>query len=48
MKEVFVSDILQSNGGDVTVELSGWIGAKRDQGKVIFLDICDSTGTYQM
>lgn len=48
MKEVFVSDLLQSNGGDVTVELSGWIGAKRDQGKVIFLDICDSTGKIQV
>ncbi len=48
MKEVFVGDLLQSNGGDMTVELSGWISAKRDQGKVIFLDICDSTGKIQI
>lgn len=48
MKEVFVGDILQSNGDDVTVELSGWISAKRDQGKIIFLDVCDSTGKIQV
>ena len=49
MKEIFVGDLLkQSNGGDMTVELSGWISAKRDQGKVIFLDICDSTGKIQV
>ncbi len=48
MKEVFVDDLLQSNGGDMTVELSGWISAKRDQGKVIFLDVCDSTGKIQV
>lgn len=48
MKEVFVSDLLQSSGGELAVELSGWIGAKRDQGKVLFLDVCDSTGKIQV
>jgi len=48
MKEVFVNDILQSSAGEVEVELSGWICAKRHQGKVLFLDVCDSTGKIQV
>ena len=47
MKEVFVDDLLQSNGCEVEVVLSGWICAKRHQGKVLFLDVCDSTGKIQ-
>lgn len=48
MKELFVSDLFRSNGDEVEVELFGWIGAKRCQGKVIFLDVCDSTGRIQV
>jgi asparaginyl-tRNA synthetase len=48
MKEIFVSDLLQSSGCDIEVELSGWIGAKRCQGKVLFFDVYDSTGKIQV
>lgn len=48
MKEVYVSDLLQSSGSEVEVVLSGWVCAKRHQGKVLFLDVCDSTGKIQV
>lgn len=48
MKEVFVGDLLRLKDCEVEVELSGWIGAKRCHGKVLFLDICDSTGKIQV
>ena len=48
MKELFVIDLLQSNGCEIEVELCGWISAKRCQKEVIFLDVCDSTGTIQV
>ncbi len=47
MKNVFIHDLAKSNGSEVAVELSGWIGAKRHQGRVLFLDIHDSTGMIQ-
>lgn len=47
MKNVFVNDLLHSNGDGAEVELSGWISARRCSGKVLFLDISDSTGKIQ-
>ncbi|MDO8619974.1 MAG: asparagine--tRNA ligase [bacterium] len=48
MKEIFVSDLLRRVGNATTIELHGWIASKRCQGKVIFLDVCDSTGKIQV
>src|SRR3989344_5071110 len=46
MKDTYVCDLhTRSPGCEVT--LLGWIRAKRHQGKVIFLDVCDSTDTIQ-
>ncbi len=46
MKTHFVSDFLAANpGGAVT--LYGWLRNRRRQGKIIFLDIVDSTGSMQ-
>lgn len=51
MKNSYVSDLLKLPIGESTnvpkVNLLGWVGAKRDQGKIIFLDIHDSTGKIQ-
>jgi asparaginyl-tRNA synthetase len=47
MKELYISDVLRSFKDGSMVELSGWVCAKRCQGKVLFLDICDSTGKIQ-
>ncbi|HBV01085.1 MAG TPA: hypothetical protein DEF00_01670 [Candidatus Taylorbacteria bacterium] len=46
MKDIYVSDLHTRSIG-CEVMLLGWIRAKRHQGKVIFLDVCDSTGTIQ-
>ena len=47
MKKKFVKDLLQIGCG-VDVVLSGWVCAKRKQGKIIFWDVCDSTGKIQV
>ena len=36
-----------NNKIDQTVSISGWINVRRDQGKLIFLDIRDATGVIQ-
>lgn len=46
MKDTYVRD-LHTRFPGCEVTLLGWIRAKRHQGKVIFLDLCDSTGTIQ-
>ncbi len=46
MKELFVSDLLHMCEAEVV--LSGWVCAKRHQGKILFLDVCDSTGKIQV
>ena len=46
MKEVYIKDIHARLPG-CEVVLFGWISAKRCQEKIIFLDVCDSTGTIQ-
>ena len=48
MKEVYVEDLLRSSGCDTGVELSGWVCNRRCQGKILFLDVCDSTGKIQV
>jgi asparaginyl-tRNA synthetase len=48
MKEVFVSDLLRQHISAATVELNCWISARRHQGKVVFIDACDSTGKIQI
>ena len=47
MKEKFVKDLLQIGCG-IKIVLSGWVCAKRKQGKIIFWDVCDSTGKIQV
>lgn len=47
MKKLYVSDLFRLHGNDVEVKLFGWVCARRRQGKVLFLDVCDSTGKIQ-
>lgn len=47
MKKLYVSDLLQISGSEIEIELCGWLCAKRSYKKVVFLDICDSTGKIQ-
>ncbi len=46
MKDTYVCDFhTRTIGSEVTI--LGWIYTKRHHGKIIFLDVCDSTGTIQ-
>lgn len=47
MKTLYVKDLLQIKEEEVEVELLCWICSKQCQGKIIFLNICDSTGKIQ-
>ena len=47
MKELFVIDLKNKVSLNNKVILLGWVRAKRMHGKVIFLDVCDSTGCIQ-
>jgi asparaginyl-tRNA synthetase len=47
MKTCFVSDFLAANPGGAAT-LHGWLRSRRRQGKIVFLDISDSTGTIQV
>ena len=46
MKKVYAVDLLNRSNG-MQVEFYGWVKARRRQSHVIFLDVCDSTGTVQ-
>lgn len=46
MKKLFVKDIL--NKIEEIVELYGWIDAKRDHKKIVFVDLRDRTGVVQV
>lgn len=47
MKSIFIKDILRMAPGEST-NILGWIKARRDHGKRIFLDVVDSTGLLQV
>lgn len=47
MKTVYVEDLLRAGPQEATVELLCWLKSRRDLGHLVFLDICDSTGTIQ-
>ena len=45
MQRTYISDL--SNHTDTEVLIKGWITVRRDQGKMIFFDFRDATGTVQ-
>lgn len=47
MKKVYVADLLNRTPNGTQVELYGWVKARRRHNHVVFLDVCDSTGTVQ-
>ncbi|MDD5252131.1 MAG: aspartate--tRNA ligase [Patescibacteria group bacterium] len=46
MEREFISDIVPKTGQQVTV--MGWVNARRDMGKLIFIDLRDRTGLLQV
>lgn len=47
MKEQYVSDILGKGEAGDKISLPCWIKNRRHHGNLVFLDVCDSTGTIQ-
>lgn len=48
MKTLFIGDVLRGVKRDGTqVTLLCWLKARRDQGRIVFIDLVDSTGTIQ-
>lgn len=47
MKKVYAVDLLNRTSSGAQVELYGWVKARRRHNHVVFLDVCDSTGTVQ-
>ncbi len=45
MTRTYIKDISQNIGSEVTVK--GWVDVRRDQGKMVFLDLRDVTGKVQ-
>src|SRR3954468_14243455 len=45
MNRIFVKDLRVHTGEEVVV--AGWVDVRRDQGKLIFLDIRDASGKVQ-
>ncbi|MDO8555041.1 MAG: aspartate--tRNA ligase [bacterium] len=46
MARIFIKEALEQIGKEV--ELAGWVGARRDHGKLIFIDLKDSSGILQV
>ncbi len=46
MKRIFTSETVQKVGE--TVKVAGWVHARRDMGKVVFLDLRDADGLLQI
>lgn len=47
MKKVYAADLLHNPPGGMTIVFYGWVKARRQHKRVVFLDITDSTGTVQ-
>ena len=47
MKKVYAVDLLNRTPNGTQVEFYGWVKARRRHNRVVFLDVCDSTGTIQ-
>jgi len=47
MKNVYAIDLLNHIPNGTQIEFYGWVKTRRKQSKVIFLDVCDSTGKIQ-
>ncbi len=45
MKRTYIKDLSQCVGEEVTI--SGWVDVRRDQGKMVFIDMRDMTGKVQ-
>lgn len=46
MERIYIEDL--KNHIEKEVEIFGWVDIRRDHGKLIFLDLRDTTGTVQM
>lgn len=47
MKKVYAADLLHSPQGGTAIVFYGWVKARRQHKRVVFLDVTDSTGTVQ-
>ena len=45
-KRIYIKDLKDHVGSPVTI--AGWVDVRRDHGKLIFIDLRDTTGTVQM
>jgi len=45
MKEIYIKDTKNLIGKEI--EIYGWVETRRDHGKIIFIDLKDSTGVIQ-
>ena len=47
MKKVYTADLLHSPPGGTAIVLYGWVKARRQHRRIVFLDVADSTGIVQ-
>jgi aspartyl-tRNA synthetase len=45
MKRTYIKDLAQNVGQEVVIK--GWVDVRRDQGKMVFMDMRDMTGKVQ-
>lgn len=48
MKKVYATDLLNCVSSGTCVEFYGWVKSRRRHNYVVFLDVCDSTGSVQI